>query len=405
MTIKKHYPSWPFFAEDEVEAVQKVLSSGKVNYWTGQECQLFENEFAQYHGLKHAIALANGTLALELALKALEIQPGDEVIVPARTFLATASAVIAVGGIPVCADVDRDSQGITVQSIQSLINSKTRAIIVVHLAGWPCDMDPIVQCARDNNLRLIEDCAQAHGARYNDQLVGTFSDIATFSFCQDKIMTTGGEGGMLLTNDSTLWESAWSYKDHGKNFQKVQAPHKSIGYQWVHDRFGSNYRMTEMQAAIGRVQLKKLDQWIEQRRKNAALFAQILSKNPVFRIPTPKEDLFCSYYKFYAFLNSDELSSKYSRDELLKKLSDLGIPAFSGICPEIYLENAFIERNLGPKHRLPVAKWLGETSLMFQVHPTLSATDVSDMANTVLDCLKQIELSSQHIEYDQNQGI
>jgi len=405
MTVKKHYPSWPFFAEDEIDAVQHVLSSGKVNYWTGQECQLFENEFAQYHSVKHAIALANGTLALELALKALEIQPGDEVIVPARTFLATASAVIAVGGIPVCADVDSDSQGISVQSIQSLINSKTRAIIVVHLAGWPCDMDPIVQCARDNNLRLIEDCAQAHGARYNGQLVGTFSDIAAFSFCQDKIMTTGGEGGMLITNNSQLWETAWSYKDHGKSFQKVQAPYKSIGYQWVHDRFGSNYRMTEMQAAIGRSQLKKLDQWIEQRQKNAALLAEILSPNPVFRIPTPKENIFCSYYKFYAFLNSDQQSPKYSRDELLKKLNDLGIPAFSGICPEIYLENAFIDRNLGPSQRLSVAKWLGETSLMFQVHPTLSSKDISDMANTVLDCLKHFERSSEHLQYDQNQGI
>jgi dTDP-4-amino-4,6-dideoxygalactose transaminase len=375
MNVKKQYPTWPYFAEDECQAVQAVLSSGKVNYWTGEECKNFEKEFAEYHGVEYAIALANGTLALELALKALEIQPGDEIIVPARTFLATASAVIAVGAIPICADVDLHSQ----------------AIIVVHLAGWPCDIDPIMALARDYNLRVIEDCAQAHGARYKGKLVGTFSDIAAFSFCQDKIMTTGGEGGMLIMNDLELWERAWSYKDHGKNFQKVHAPKKSQGFQWVHDRFGSNYRMTEMQAAIGRCQLKKLDQWVAQRRQNAHLFAEILSTSPILRIPMPDKNVFNVYYKFYAFLNQDQLPPEYTRDRLLQELSEIGIPVFSGICPEIYLENAFVDRNLGPKTRFPNAQRLGETSLMFQVHPTLTARDISSMAESVLNCIHQLE--------------
>lgn len=394
MNIKKSYPSWPRFEQDECLAVQNVLQSGKVNYWTGEECRLFEQEFADYHGVKYAIALANGTLALELALRVLDIGPGDEVIVPARTFLATASAVIALGATPICADVDLNSQSISVQSIKTLINAKTKAIIVVHLAGWSCDMDPIVKLCKENNLKLIEDCAQAHGSRYKNKRVGTFSDIASFSFCQDKIMTTGGEGGMLIMNDSKLWERAWSYKDHGKNFEKVHESKKHSGFQYVHDQFGSNYRMTEMQAAIGRCQLRKLDQWIEQRRNNARVFAEILSRSALLRIPMPSEDYFHAYYKFYVFLKQELLTTHYSRDRILRELSESGIPVYSGSCPEIYLEKAFRDRGLGPKERLVNAKILGETSLMFVVHPTLSEQDIAMMANSALALLEEALVES-----------
>ncbi len=394
MSNKTSFPSWPHFEEDECRAVQNVLMSGKVNYWTGEECRRFEREFAEYHGVKHAIALANGTLALELALKVLNIGPGDEVIVPARTFLATASAVIAQGATPVCADVDINSQSILAESIKSLINSKTKAIIVVHIAGWACDMDSIIKIAKDHNLKLIEDCAQAHGARYKNKIVGTFSDIAAFSFCQDKIMTTGGEGGMLIMNDTELWESARSYKDHGKNFEKVHDNKKEVGFQYVHDQFGSNYRMTEMQATIGRCQLKKLNGWIEIRRKNAQVFAEILSKSSLLRIPLPSSDYFHTYYKFYVFLNQELLPIDYSRDRILKELSDSGLPVFSGGCPEIYREKAFVDLGLGPKERLPNAKLLGETSLMFLVHPTLTTDDITLMANQCLRYLKQLEMET-----------
>ncbi len=398
--MKKNIPTWPYFAEDECQAVQAVLSSAKVNYWTGEECKKFEKEFAEFHGVKHAIALANGTLALELALKALDIKAGDEVIVPARTFLATASAVVRFGAIPVCADVDLHSQAISVESIKSLITPKTRAIIVVHLAGWPCDMDPILALARAHQLRVIEDCAQAHGARYKGKLVGTFADIAAFSFCQDKIMTTGGEGGMLITNDAELWERAWSYKDHGKNFQKINSSEKTIGFQFVHDQFGSNYRMTEMQATIGRCQLRKLQDWVDKRQENAHVFAQTLSQSALFRIPMPGDNIFNAYYKFYVFINQEELPAGFSRDRILKDLNERGIPAFSGICPEIYLEKAFVNAGLGPKTRMPNAKILGETSLMFLVHPTLGSSDIIDMAQSILDYSDQILLSIEDCSVD-----
>lgn len=392
MSESMTYPTWPQFEEDECYAVQQVLKSGKVNYWTGEECRLFEKEFAEYHGMKYAIATANGTLALELALKVLDIGPGDEVIVPARTFIATASAVVANGAAPVCADVDINSQGISAESIEALINSKTKAIIVVHIAGWPCDMDPVIQLARKYHLKLIEDCAQAHGARYKNKLVGTFSDIATFSFCQDKIITTGGEGGMLILNDTVLWEKAWSYKDHGKNVQKALSGQKSVGFQYIHDQFGSNYRMSEMQAAIGRCQLRKLNIWIEQRRRNAQVFNEIFSQSSLLRIPLPSSDYYHAYYKFYVFLNQELLPADYSRDRILKELSESQIPVFSGSCPEIYLEKAFADRNIGPRERLSSAKMLGETSLMFLVHPTLSTQDIASMAHQVLDFLKKFDV-------------
>ena len=208
--------TWPRFDEEEIYAAEQVLRSGKVNYWTGEEGKIFEKEFAEYVGVKHGIAVANGTVALELALEALGIAEGDEVIVPSRTFIASASAVVMRGAVPKIADIDPVSQNISVKSIRDQISPRTKAIIVVHLGGWPCEMDEILAIARNHNLFVIEDCAQAHGASYKGKRVGSFGDIAAFSFCQDKIMTTAGEGGMVVTNNPTLWKRAWSFKDHGE---------------------------------------------------------------------------------------------------------------------------------------------------------------------------------------------
>ena len=361
---------WPHFEADEIEAASSVLRSGRVNYWTGQEGRLFEAEFAQATGTKHAICVANGTLALELALQGLGIGRGDEVITTSRTFIASASCVAMRGARPVCVDVDPDSQNITAEAIERAITPRTRAVIAVHLAGWPCDMDPILKLAAERDLRVIEDCAQAQGAAYKGRPVGSMGDVAAFSFCQDKIMTTGGEGGMLTTNRADVWERAWSYKDHGKNYNSVYNKEHGIGFRWLHDSFGTNWRMTEMQSAMGRVSLTKVPQWVESRRRNADRLTNYLSAVPGLRIPTPPQHSHHAYYKYYAFVRPEMLQPGWNRDRIMQAIIADGVPCFVGSCSEIYLEKAFVERR---KHeRLPIARQLGETSLMFLVHPTLS---------------------------------
>ncbi|BCR05787.1 aminotransferase [Desulfuromonas versatilis] len=315
---------------------------------------------------------------LELALFALGIGPGDEVVTTSRTFIASASAVVMRGAIPVIADVDPDSQNLTAETVRRVLSPRTRAIIAVHLAGWPCDMDPLLELARERGLKVIEDCAQAHGATYKGKMVGSLGDAAAFSFCQDKIMTTGGEGGMLTTDDVGLWERAWSFKDHGKSYQAVFNRRHPAGFRWLHESFGTNWRLTEMQSAIGRVLLGKLPGWVEQRRRNAAVLAQGLGRIPGLRVPLPPAVVGHAYYKFYAFVRPEQLREGWSRDRILEAIVAEGIPCFSGSCSEIYLEKAFRNAGLGPPQRLRAARELGETSLMFLVHPTLNQADMED---------------------------
>ncbi len=368
---------WPHFEPDEIEAAVHVLESGKINYKTGDEGIRFENEFAAYTGCKHAIAVANGTVALELALYGLGIGAGDEVVVPSRTFIASASCVVMRGAVPVIADVDATSQTINADTIRPLLTARTKAIIAVHLAGWPCDMDSILALAHDRGIKVIEDCAQAHGATYKGRTVGSLGDAAAFSFCQDKIMTTGGEGGMLTTNDHLVAERAQSFRDHGTHGNCANKDQQPSGFRWIHDSFGTNWRLTEMQSAIGRVQLRKLPYWVATRRRNASLLTRRLANCPGLDVTDPPKGIGHSYYKYYAFVRPEKLRTGQNRDRIIASIQAEGIPCFSGICSEIYLEKAFPE-NRRPKHRLPVAKKLGETSMMFLVHPTLSEQDMLD---------------------------
>lgn len=383
------WPPWPNCEQDEVDAVVAVLQSGRVNYWTGQEGRKFEEEFAEFCGCRYAVALANGTVALELALYALGIGAGDEVITTSRTFIASASAVVMRGATPILADVDPVSQNLTVETVRQVLTPRTRAIIVVHLAGWPCDMDTLMEFAREQNIKVIEDCAQAHGAIYKGRRVGSLGDVAAFSFCQDKIMTTGGEGGMLTTNDCNIWKKAWAYKDHGKNFDVVFNQQHPQGFRWLHESFGTNWRMTEMQAAIGRTVLPKLVGWIEMRRRNAAILTEFFNQLPALRVTDESSDIRHSYYKYYAFVRSSRLEEGWSRDRIVAAVNAEGIPCFTGSCSEIYLEKAFKQMGLGPVHRLPVAEELGRTSLMFQVHPTLNEKDMRDTCRAVEKVFKE----------------
>ncbi len=382
---KKEIISWPQYADDEIRAVCEILRSGKTGYWVGDNGRKFEREFAAYCGVSHGVALANGTVALELALKILDIGPGDEVIVLPRTFIATVSSVVLSGAIPVFADVDGDSQNLTANTIRECITPRTKAILVVHLAGWSCDLDPIMGLAREHGLKVIEDCAQAHGARYKGRAIGSFGDVAAFSFCQDKIMTTGGEGGMLVTNNEQSWERAWAYKDHGKSYDAIyrREPNPDENFRWVHESFGTNWRMTEMQSAIGRIQLKKLNDWVQQRRANAMVLAERLAKQDALRVPMPGNEIEHSYYKFYVFVRPDRLKVGWGRDRLIHAVNAEGAPCFHGSCSEVYRERAFADTGLAPPKRLPIARELGENSLMFPVHPTLTEMDMHRIADAV----------------------
>lgn len=376
-------PPWPHFAADEKAAVQSVLTSGKANYWTGQECTSFETEFARYVGSRHAVALANGSVALELALHVLEIGPGDEVIVPARSFMATASCVVLRGARPVFADVDAQSGNLTAKTVRAVLTPRTRAVIPVHLAGWPCDMDPLMALAREHDLKVIEDCAQSHGATYKGRVTGSIGHVGAFSFCQDKIMTTGGEGGMLVTDDEALWARAWSYKDHGKNYDAVFNREHPPGFRWLHESFGTNWRLTEIQAAIGRGQLAKLPSWLTARRRNARLLDAQLAGVPGLALHEPPIDCAHAHYKYYAYVEPARLQPRWTRERIVEAINAEGVPCVSGSCSEMYLEKAFDGTDFRPVERLPVARRLGESSLMFLVHPTMLRQDVLDTAAAI----------------------
>jgi dTDP-4-amino-4,6-dideoxygalactose transaminase len=385
--MKTPFAPWPSFSEEEATAVKNVILSNKVNYWTGSECREFEKEFAGWAGTEFAIALSNGTLALDVALKALGIQPGDEVIVTPRTFLASASCIVNAGAIPVFADVDRETQNITAETVRAVLTPRTKAIICVHLAGLPCDMDPIMALAEAHGIFVVEDCAQAHGARYKGRMVGSIGHIGAWSFCQDKIMTTGGEGGMVTTNCRQWWLAMWSYKDHGKSWEAVyERPHPS-GYRWVHESFGTNWRMLEAQAVIGRIQLQRMPLWTARRQANAKKIAAICQQFAAVRVPVVPSDVQHAFYKYYVFVEPDQLADGWTRDRIVDEISARGAPCSQGSCSEVYLEKAFDNTGYRPKSRLKVAQELGETSLMFLVHPTLTDADMETICQIIGDVL------------------
>lgn len=398
--LSDRFSPWPCFNEDEIAAVSRVLASNRVNYWTGREGREFEREFASWAGTEYAVAVANGTVALDLALHSLGIGRGDEVVVTPRTFLASVSCVVNAGATPLFADVDHDSGNISAKSIASVMTPRTRAVIVVHLAGWPCDMDPIMDLAEAHGLKVIEDCAQAHGARYKERSVGSIGHIGAWSFCQDKIMTTGGEGGMVTTNDRELWSRMWSFKDHGKSWEEVYGRDHPLGFRWVHNSFGTNWRMLEMQAVIGRLQLLRLAEWTELRNANAAALNTALrpfaGQNGVIRLPqfrcascgtasATECGAGCVHgrYKFYAYVRPNNLRPDWTRDRIIEAINACGVPCYQGSCSEVYLERAFDGTGWRPEERLPVARELGETSIMWLVHPTLTDEEIAESCRVI----------------------
>lgn len=378
---------WPCFTQEEADAVSRVLLSNKVNYWTGTECREFEKEFAQWAGTEYAVALGNGTLALDVALKAMGIGAGDDVIVTSRTFLASASSIVTAGANPVFADIDLNSQNITADTIKAVLTPNTKAIIVVHLAGMPAEMDDIMALAQQHKLWVIEDCAQAHGTRYKGKSAGSIGHVGAWSFCQDKIMTTGGEGGMVTTNDKELWSKMWSYKDHGKSYDAVYNRQHPPGFRWLHESFGTNWRMTEMQAVIGRIQLKRMADWTAKRQANAARLEAVLKQFDCIRTVEVPDYIQHAQYKYYAFVKPEKLAEGWTRDRIVDELNAAGVPCYQGSCSEVYLEKAFDNTPWRPKERLKNAVELGETSLMLLVHPTITEEQIDFCCKHLKDVL------------------
>ncbi|MGI9510058.1 MAG: DegT/DnrJ/EryC1/StrS family aminotransferase [Geminicoccaceae bacterium] len=384
------FPAWPFFGRDERQAVMDVLESGRVNYWTGGRGRKLEEAIARACDTDHAIVMANGSVTLDAILAVLDIGAGDEVIVTPRSFMASASSIALTGAVPVFADVDANSQNITVETVLPRITPKTKAIVAVHLAGWPCDMAGLRQLADAHGLHVIEDAAQAHGARLNGRPVGGLGHVASFSFCQDKIITTGGEGGAVTTDDEALWERLWSYKDHGKSYKKCQSQDHPPGYRWLHDSIGTNFRMTEMQAAIGLLQYEKLPGWIEARRRHAAVLDGAFRTISSLRTAEPPPGVEHAYYKYYVFVRPERLNEGWNRDRIMAEINARGVPCMTGGCPEMYLENAFSGLPTGASlaERLPVAKRLGAESLMLQVHPTLEPAHINRVVEVVSEVME-----------------
>ena len=394
------FSPWPSFTQEEADAVRDVLLSNKVNYWTGTECRAFEKEYAAWAGTRYAVALANGTLALDVALHALGIGPGDEVVVTPRTFIASVSCVVNAGATPVFADVNPDSGNLSAETIARVLTPRTRAVICVHLAGWPCDMDPIMALAEQHGLKVIEDCAQAHGARYKGRSVGSIGHAGAWSFCQDKIMTTGGEGGMVTTNDEALWRSIWSFKDHGKSYAAVYEREHPPGFRWLHEGFGTNWRMLEMQAAVGRIQLRRMADWTGARVANAAAILSECRRHEALRVPDfrcnaarcgadcpTRSGCVHAQYKCYVYVRPERLAAGWSRDRIAAEINARGVPCYQGSCSEVYLEKAFDNTGWRPEDRLPVARELGETSLMFLVHPVLTEDEIQRTCDALTEVM------------------
>lgn len=378
---------WPQLTNKMVSSVTRILKSGKLNQWNNSAVKEFENKFANYVGSEHAVAVFNGTVALELCIKTIGLKPGDEVIVTPRTFIASATCTAWHDIEPVFVDVDINSQNITLDTIRSAITDNTKAVILVHLAGWPCELEKICNYCREKNIYVIEDCAQAHGARYKNQSVGTWGDINAWSFCQDKIITTGGEGGMVTTNSPSLYKIAWSLKDHGKGYDAVYNKTHPPGFRWVHESIGTNWRMMPIQAVIGNHALDELQGWVEHRRKIASIYNNCLKDIRGVRITIPPDHIYHSYYKYYFFLDSSKF--KISRDEIIDLINKDRIFCQVGSCSEIYKETAL--KSYTPKQDLKITKMLFETAILLKCDPTVSEAyaleSILKIKNILLDSM------------------
>lgn len=387
-------PSWPQFEADEIEAVTRVLQSGRVNAWTGPDVGAFEEAWKQTSNCGHAMAMANGTLTIESAIRALQFDEKTEVIVPARTYVASASSIVMAGATPVFADVDLVTGCVTAETLEAVRGNRTRAAIVVHVGGWPADMTSIMSWAVEHDIVVIEDAAQAHGATTRDadgnqRWVGTFGDFGSWSFCQDKIMSTGGEGGLLAVRDARHADRVWSLRDHGKSKHRVESHAGNNRFAWWVDTIGSNLRMTCMQAAIGSLQLAKLNGWLDIRARNASILRENLQSVEWLALPQVAPHEHPSWYRFYVQVLGDPSVVESRRNAIVDAASEAGLPIGIGSCPEIYLEDGL--QQWAPLQRLTNARDLGERCLCLPCHHLISDEMMSTYADRLVAICESID--------------
>jgi perosamine synthetase len=392
----KPFPPWPDYGQEEIAAATAVLKSGKLARQSGSRVNQFEQDFAEKFGAKHAIAVSSGTAALHVALAALGIGPGDEVINTPHCFIGTATPVVHSAAVPVFADIDPQTFNIDPGTIASHITPRTKAIIPVHLNGCPAEMDAILDIARQHGLFVVEDAAQALGGEYRGRMVGTIGEIGCFSFWEDKIITTGGEGGMLITNDSELAKRAKKFHHHGED--RRDGSYYQGERLYHHATLGYNYRMTEIQGAIGTAQLKKLDNYVEMRRKHSHHLTQLLSSIEGIIPPYEPPHVKHVFYKYIIRLDRKILD--INAEEFVKILSAEGIPCSRRYPTPLHQQPVFVEHNgfggtsapfSPPWHPVeveygsgsPVAEILPQELVRLLMRPTFNEQDIEDIAGGV----------------------
>ncbi len=403
---------WPQFDENAIKAVEAVLRSGKVNYWTGKRGMEFEKQFAEWQGSRYAISVATGTAALHVALTSLGIGPGDEVIVPSYTFIASSFSIVQAGAIPRFADVNLEDHCLSVESAEKLVTKRTKAIMPVHLYGNVCDMGQILAFAKRHNLYVIEDNAEAFGGAYKGKKTGTLGHMAGCSFCQNKTFTTGGEGGMVTTDDEELAWKARSFRDHGYDVkQRLSLLELEQKLPYIHNMVGWNYRMTEMQSAIGLAELARMDTWnMPRRRRNAQILVNALKTSrriEHFPVDTPERQ-----NGWYVLAFSLEVENmKCDLKQFVAAVAAEGAPVWKVFWPQCHTERAFQEHHAFGRTgfpfksgeyadpasvdysnvEVPHARWHETHTFTCFAYPTYTESDMEQIANAILKVIKAFE--------------
>ena len=403
--FKGQFPGWPTFNEKVYDKITDILKSGKVNYWTGKVGMEFEKKWAEWLGVKNAISVANGTCALHTALASLGVGPGDEVICTSYSFIASSFCALQAGALPVFVDVGTDHL-IDPAKIEEAITERTKAIVVVHLYGMVADMDPIMEIAKKHNLFVVEDCAQCFGGVYKGKKACTIGNVGCFSFCQSKHFTTGGEGGMVVTNDEDLAWECRSFRDHGYDVKAKLNLLEMEGKQlYIHRRVGFNFRMTEMQSMIGLCELERFESWnLPNRIRNGKMLIAQLKDHPLIKYcPVDTEERQNSFWWAPFVIDTDKLKDGVDTKQFIAAIAAEGVPVYSVLWPEMYKEQAYVDKNgfgtakypfNDPKARdidyskfnCKMANWMTDRTISFFTHPVYT----EEHTQAMIDAFKKV---------------